>query len=249
MAAPATADPTVPMTDTMTVTAAQLTAAIDEYADAVTQRFAGSIIAGLAALKEPPRPPRVDRALYVVGLLAETLGGFAIGGAASELIEAVRAVNTDASGERAQQRRRISEVAIDADADAGERTRPRAVLADAEARPLVDELGVRLLPAVLCGRPTTHRVARAIVGSVAPARAVTVLASSAVIDAAVLRFADQIEYGWQTYLAALSGAKCPAIVHERSRDLWKTWLRRVRHERPEAVEADARDLGYVLRVA
>lgn len=248
----------------MPVTSAQLTAAVDHYADTVTQRFAEAVIAGLAALKEPPRPPRRDReprsaardriddtgrALYVAGLLAETLGGFAVGGAASELIEAVRAANTDANGERASQRRRISEVAIDTDSQAGERTRPKAVLADAEARPLVDELGVKLLPAVLCARSTIHRVARAIVSAVEPARAVEVLASPAVIEAAALRFADQIEYGWQTYLAALSGAKCPAIVHERSRELWKTWLRRVRHERRETVERDPRDLGYVLRVA
>src|SRR5678816_1632802 len=58
VAVSATAEPTVPMTGAMTVTSAQLTAAIDQYADAVTQRFAASIIAGLAARKEPPRRPR-----------------------------------------------------------------------------------------------------------------------------------------------------------------------------------------------
>jgi hypothetical protein len=230
----------------VTVPAPSLAGALDQFAEVTTDRLADTVLTGLAHLREPATPTRFDRALHIAGLLAETLAGFACGGSAAELIERMRSAG--ATTDRDGVRRELAALAADLRWDDEER-RPQVVLADAQAKPLVDELGIRLLPLILRGRRALHRLACELVADLDPAIAIAALAAATASDASAMRLGDQMIYGWQTYGAAIWGGAPPAIAHERSRELWRAWLRRLRRERIKPVDRDARELGYVLRVA
>ena len=88
-----------------------------------------------------------------------------------------------------------------------------------------------LLPAVMVGKDVLRRIAAEAAAASVPSHAIRVLSASAVGDAAALRLADQIEYGWGTYVAALGGGDAPVIAHPHSREMWGGWLQSVRRVR------------------
>jgi hypothetical protein len=225
--------------------------AVEDFARSTVERLAATVTYELAGLAEP-RPACRERAMRLLPLLVDTLVGFAIGGAAGDLVDRIRTAQPAA--DRAWIRRRVSGVARRNAPDASSH-RLAGIIADRDRRPLVDELGSLLLPAVMRGQGALRMIAAEAAAASVPSHAVRVLATPALCDTAALRLADQIEYGWGTYAAAISRAPAPAIPHPPSRELWSEWLRRVRHE-PEtanpavavATAATTFDLGAILRI-
>jgi len=197
--------------------------AIEAFAEATTRRLAATVVYELDGLREP-RARCPERALRVIPHLVDTLVGYAIGGAAADLIDRMRTAGP--AVDRAWVRRRVSAIARRNPPD-GLPHRPIAVLADRARRPLVDELGSQLLPAIMIGQGVLRRIAAEAAAAAVPAHAIRVLATTATSDLAAVRLADQIEYGWATCCAALTGAAAPDIPHPHSREMWRAWTDRV----------------------
>ena len=193
--------------------------AVEAFAEQTTRRLAATVVYELDGLREP-RVPCPERALRVMPLLVDTLVGYALGGAAADLIDRMRTAGP--AVDRAWVRRRVSAVARRAPPD-GRPHRPTAVLADRARRPLVDELGSQLLPAIMVGQGVLRLIAAEAAAAAVPAHAIRVLATTAASDLAAVRLADQIEHGWAAYAAALTGGDAPAIAHPNSRELWHAW--------------------------
>jgi hypothetical protein len=221
--------------------AGSLAFAIETFAETTTERLAATVIHEVTALREP-RGVCPERALRLMPVLVDTLVGFAVGGAAADLVDRIRTAGP--AIDRAWVRRRVGAIARRHQPD-GTAHRPNAVLADRARRPLVDELGCQLLPAVMVGKDVLRRIAAEAAAASVPAHAIRVLSAKALCDAAALRLADQIEYGWATYIAALAGGDAPAIAHPHSREMWGGWLQSVRRVRAWV----GGELGALVRAA
>ena len=207
--------------------AGSLAHAIETFAETTTERLSATVVYEVTALAEPVGVCP-ERALRLMPVLVDTLVGFAVGGAAADLVDRIRTAGP--AIDRAWVRRRVGAIARRHPPD-GTAHRPRGVLADRARRPLVDELGCQLLPAVMVGKNVLRRIAAEAAAASVPAHAIRVLTASAVGDAAALRLADQIEYGWGSYVAALNAGEAPAIPHRHSREMWGGWLQSVRRVR------------------
>lgn len=203
-----------------------LDAAVEAYLSHTATRLVRVVEGALAGFEEPP-PAAPDHALRMLAPLVETLAGFALGRLAGALATGVRRWFGD-------------DVARALHAELGalapwSRPEPARAhyLADAAARPLVDELAQRLHPRALriAGELRAAALAtRAIVEQRAPGRERTLATVFALLRADELAFeriAEELAAGWAQYRALLAGAPAPDAS-----PMWTAWARRVRHERP-----------------
>jgi hypothetical protein len=200
-----------------------LDAAIEAYLSHTASRLVRVLDHALAGFEEPSPHVAPDRALRLVAPLVETLAGFALGRLAGALATGVRRWFGD-------------DVARAVHAELGAlapRGRPEPLrtryLADAAARPLVDELAQRLHPRVLRISGELRAAAsatRAIVEQRAPGRQRTLATVFDLLRAdelALERIAEELAAGWAQYRALLAGAPAPA-----GSPMWIAWARRAR---------------------
>jgi len=195
-------------------------------------------LAGSLAAFDEPRAADPTRALRLLGLLVEPLVGFALGSIAAQLATATRRWFGDEASRAVlgALRGHLAPAAPAWD----ERIR---YLADADTRPLVDELGARL-HARFCRAPIAGMVAttRATVARLAPQRIAslaTALELATRDDLLGARLGDELAAGWAQYRAALAGQTAPTTS-----PLWSAWSRKVRGE----AEPQCEHRGYIMLV-
>lgn len=167
-----------------------------------------------------PRTVHADRAFVTIGLVVETIAGFSIGLVTGELARAVRAWFGDELAARVRAAPHASRAV---------ELRATRFLDDAARRPLVDELGLRLVPrlriAVGDVRALAEHAAR-----VVPADRERTMAAifqraphTSLLEA---RLGAELRNGWAHACAVVEGTKLPTIEgSSRSRALWQAWGR------------------------
>ncbi len=182
-----------------------------DYADFIAATFERVLAEQVPALREPVAA-RPERALKIVGLVVETIAGLAVGVVAGEVERATRLwFGANAA----------AEILDRFTAPLGSRIdQPPRFLADADARPLVDELGARLRPRM---RHTAADIARIVARMPAEYDAMCAqLRETSLLDE---RLRDELATGWACACAAIEGPPLPAIQSARSRALWQKWSR------------------------
>lgn len=217
-----------------------------DYTDAISRMFERNVDAAVPSLREPATI-EVARARRISALLVETLGGYAFGTVAGQLVRAT--ATWFGASEAGLLRAAIS---------ASTTTPPRfdeagvdAALAHAPAilaRELARDLRVRL-----------HAAALDVNRLVAAAEAL-VPADRARISGAMFselkrdsvfedRLSLEIATGWAHACAVIERAPIQLPdISPRARDLWQMWSALVGRPMPAAVRDPARMSGYIARV-
>lgn len=217
-----------------------------DFTDATARMFERNVDAAAPSLREPATI-EVARARRISALLVETLGGYAFGTVAGQL---VRATATWFGASEAGQLRaaisastttpsRFDEAAVD------------AALAHAPvvlARELARDLRVRLHVAAL----DVNRLVAAAEALIPADRARTSGAMFSELKRDSVfedRLSLEIATGWAHACAVIERApiQLPEIS-PRARDLWQMWSRLAGHPIPAAVRDPARMSGYIARV-
>ncbi len=219
------------------------------YTETTFARFERTLVGTVPTFSEPTTTDPA-RALRRVQMLVETLAGYAIGVTIGQLATSMRRsfgasqAVADELGRIVREPRTTSIV---------EHAAPPAFLEDAHRRPLLDELGRRLLQRLRHDLGETGAIV-ATIARVAPGRRSAIAMTIELLsddDASALVYADQLTLGWQTLCAVTVGARDPELAgSSRSRDTWSAWSERARGKRPTRVvdpEAVVR-AGYVLRI-
>jgi hypothetical protein len=214
-----------------------------DYQDAIATMFERSATDALVTLREPvcERPAAARR---IVGLLVETIAGYAIGCVGRELVRAcsawfgpeIAAIVRTATPPPRRVRRPSTDEGLDADLrpldlidELRGCLRARLALAVDEARMLI-EVGAGLLP------PDSERSRAAMFAE---------LARKTVFDD---RLALEIALGWQCACAAIERAPMPDVdCPPRARDLWQMWSRLVGNSPPSETRQPDRD-SYITVV-
>jgi hypothetical protein len=189
----------------------------DAYASSIATTFERVLADDVPTLHEPSAD-NPQRALQIVGLVAETIAGLAVGIVAGEL---ERATRTWFDASTAAELRGLFDASI-----GGRVARPvssRRFLPDADLRPIVDELGIRLRPRLrYVAADLAYAIERAYVRLRTPAM-FAVLAEHSLLDE---RLRVELATGWACACAAIEGRPLPTIQGSaRSRALWQAWSR------------------------
>lgn len=229
----------------------QPASAIDRYLAETFHSLERALVTTLPELVEP----RVDdplRALRRLGLLIETLAGFALG----SILGAVRR-------ELPESARRAITGQLIALAHPAPPTltpildEPVPFLADATSRPLLDALGAhvhtRLCRSMRDARTALTSIERTL-APLAPDALHAALDRLAGTDHTAVAFADHLALGWQHYAATLGAARDPDLPDEprwnTTRGLWRAFRRRI--DRPtaplEPTHEQVREAGYMMRI-
>ncbi|HEU0031379.1 MAG TPA: hypothetical protein VFQ53_12150 [Kofleriaceae bacterium] len=197
----------------------------------------------LATLVEP-RVSDPARALQRLQRLVETLTGLAIGGTLGALATAIRR-GFDATTTAAVDRElaAIAHHLAPACLPLAGSTMP--FLADADRRPLVDELGQRLHRRLGHASRETTELATRLVAAIDTVPLVRCLDRLADDPLPADRFADHLTRGW----AALSALVAGTPWHDDGRP-WQAWMRRARGEREAQTTTQAALVaaGYINRI-
>ncbi len=212
------------------------------YADAQLRMFHRNVDAAAATALEEPRTTEPARARRTVALLVETLGGFAYGTAAGEL---VRAVSTWFGAERAG--------LVRAALPATRRFEAGAELDFQVTPPPVSVEMIGLLRARLnvAGRDLAALQA----ATVAMLPTDNVRMSDAMFSELNRDsvFTDRLEIeirtGWAHACAAIERRRPTAQdISPRARNLWSTWSRLAGNPDPEPTRRADHSGGYIMRV-
>ncbi len=190
-----------------------------------------------------PLAVRPEKAFQIIGLVVETIAGFAIGSVAGELARGVRRW-FGAEGETLA-------TFVRSHVPPGPRARPFAIacrfLADAETRPLVDELGARLQPRLRLATTEIRALVEGIVERVADPSAMfdRLIAESMFGD----QLAETIDHGWRCACAAIEDAPMPELAgSSRSRALWHAWSELAGMSKPAPASGALEAAGYITLV-
>jgi hypothetical protein len=214
-----------------------------DYQDAIAAMFERSIHDALATLPEPAceRPAEARR---IIGLLVETIAGYAVG---STMRELARAVGTWFGAESA---------ALVHAAAPAPRAR-RATTCDEWLEPTIEPRLIDVLASELRARLaiTAIEIGTAIEAVAArlpgergrPAAAMFgELARAAHYDD---RLAREIATGWSCACAAIEHTTMPAIETPRARELWCMWSQLVGNPPPSESRQGALREGYIALVS
>jgi hypothetical protein len=228
------------------------------YVAATFTRYERVLVMLIPTLEEP-QAPDPDLALKRLRFLVETLAGFAVGAAVGPVARATRSsFGEEVRGRVALLLGRLFRAEAPA-VSAAELDPPR-FLCDPD-RPLLDELGARLLARLHRAIPQIRSCISAIhaeIARMAPARLsafADTLDRLTSDDAPALTLGDQLASGWQHYAATLSerrpGRPLETKQSESEQALWRAWTRRLDGRAvPEAPAlAEIREQGFLLRIA
>jgi hypothetical protein len=178
------------------------------YAESIAATFERVLADDVPQLREPTSDDG-QRALQIVGLVVETIVGFAHGLVVGELERAAH-VWLDAGAPS------LRDVAMRGPALASS----DRFLADAGTRPLVDELGACLRPRL---RYAASDLARLVATLPAHPAMFAHLRERSLLDE---RLRGELAHGWVCACAAIERAPLPRIQGSaRSRALWQAWAR------------------------
>lgn len=184
---------------------------IANYVESSHAALTRALATTLATFDEPRCHDPV-RARRLQDPLVEALAGFAIGCVAGDLATGVRRWFGDD----------LATAVLAALRPVRATPEPVRFLDDAGARPLVDELGGRLLPRLCHAAIELRALVAAAIRLVAPR---TIPFDRLGLDATVEhRFACELERGWTQYLAVLAGE--PRVISA----MWDGWARLIRRE-------------------
>jgi hypothetical protein len=227
--------------------------AIAAYLEAIERSLAGALRTAVDTLAEP-RVTDPDRALHRLGCLVESLAGFALGSIAGELITGLRRwFGDDVAAAVAARVRTSWPTAARAPVASGE-TRYLAD-AQAQARPLVDELASRL-HVRFCRASIDLRALVATIEDVVAERAPDRPRSLAIMldqlardEARASRLAAELAFGWRVFVAAVTGKPFPATTDlcARSQALWLAWQHQL-GGRPAVTRDEPQRAGYIMLV-
>ena len=213
------------------VTAAQA------YIDFTAATFDRVVTTTVSPLREPIATDPAE-ALRIIGTVADTITGFAIGGAAAELVRSVRRwfgvdgrVITAALYAKRRSRPRLH-------------TAPRArFIADADRRPLVDELGRRLQQQL---RLATIEVRELVAATVELVSGDVAMFDRLIADSLLAeQLAAVIVAGWCHASAAIAHKPLPELAGTpRTRALWRAWAEAAGLATPTSLDLD----GAILRI-
>ncbi len=233
--------------------------AIDRYLTFTTTTLHRVLASTVASLVEP-RAADPGLAMRHLGCLVETLVGAAAGAVIGQVVSAVlQVIGRDA---RPALEARLREALWRIGPRGGAPRRPslHAVppfVADAAARPLVDELGARLHPRLATAR-AEHQSVLLRVATAIPAEPATTLTSTLaqlhddILVAHV--WSEHLRIAWWAYAAAVSSMRDaaasvpPALASSMCCATWQTWLRLVRGERPERAAVTPAPGEYIMAV-
>lgn len=223
---------------------------IGTYVEAALAALTRALRAATVHLVEP-RVTDPHRALRVLDKLAETLTGFAIGTIGGEVLRVVSIWFGD-------------EVALSVRGALGDGWPGRVrhgqepstkYLDDADQRPLVDMLARRLY-GTFCRAGYDVRslldTVRETVECRAPSRAswlAAMLGELARDETIERRLRDELAFGWQVYVAAITDKPFPSTTDRwaRSRALWQAWQWQL-VGRPVLTRSEHEAQGYILLV-
>ncbi len=217
-----------------------------DFTDAIARMFERNIVATTPSLREPTTN-EVARARRISALLVETLGGYAFGTVAGQL---VRATATWFGASEARRLRAAVSASTTTPSHFDE-TQVDAALGHAPvvlARELVRDLRIRLRTAAL----DVNRLVAATEALVPAdrARALGAMFSELKRDSVFEdRLALEIATGWTHACAVIERAPIQLPdISPRARDLWQMWSRLAGRPSPTAVRDPARMDGYITRV-
>ena len=220
------------MTQPALVQTAGLAESVSEYVAAIAATFERTVKVVVPALREP-RTVHPDRAFKTIALVVETVAGFSIGLVTGELVRTVRAWFGDDIGARVR--------AGAAPVGRALGVTSRRFLDDPEQRPLVDELGTRLLPRLRIAVGDVRGLAEHAARVMPEGRERTMAAifqratHGSLLDE---RLGAEIRNGWANACAVIEGEPVPAIEGSaRSRALWQAWSRLAGAAAPRPAES------------
>ncbi len=218
-----------------------------DFQDAIAAMYQRSIDEALAALDKPRCESSIE-ARRIVGLLVETIAGYAAGSTTRELARAVHAwfgaesaALVHAAAPRPRTRRATTRDDVDVDDELARRpsrlldelaAQLRARLAETarDLAALVDVVAARL-------PGERSRAAVAMFGE---------LARTARYDD---RLAQELAIGWRCACAAIEHTPMPVIDSSpRARDLWRIWSQLVGNPPPSETRQPAERDGYIALV-
>lgn len=241
---------------TSAATTANLATAIDRYVAATFAGYQAAVIAVVPSLGEP-RVTDPDLAFRTVRKAIETLVGVAVGSTIGTVAAALRrGFGAETRAAVAAELARIAHGDGPLSSIATLGTPPR-FLPPGDTRPLVDELGARLVARLRHAIAFTRRHIAALLAGCAepPSSLATMLDSLATDDSATLGYSDQLTVGWSHVRSRLANTQLPTVpAHPRfarASTTWMAWSSRVRNL-PEPVLSEDADLvasGYLMRIA
>jgi hypothetical protein len=222
------------------------------------ERFEHVLADVVGGLPEP-RPPDVDHALKQLALLVESLTGVAVGIAVGQIGAAIRRGFGEAA--RAAVDRQLAVMSRTALVPVGDAASGRFV-GDAEQRPLVDELGMRLHVRLRRAVPIAAglvRQVRTTVARVAPHQLKTLAMTLELAcddDSGAIVFGDHLQLGWRYYGAVTTRVAEPEVADSarwrRVRETWRAWSHRVDPDRADGERAPSHEEivanGFVMRI-
>jgi hypothetical protein len=218
-----------------------------ELQDAIAAMYQRSMTEALAKLREP-RCERANEARRIVGLLVETIAGYAAGATTRELVRAVHAwfgaesaALVHAAAPRPRTRRAPTRDDIHVDDELARRPQRIVDL-------LAEQLHARLAETARDLAALVEVVAARLPGDRNRAAAAMFgeLARTARYDD---RLANEIALGWRCACAAIEHTPMPVIDSSpRARDLWQIWSELVGNPPPSETRQPAERDGYIALV-